>query len=227
MAVKFSGAFSQAGCVKFSGSTSIASDPHWAQTLVLINGDTNPWYANVANPGIYLNAAVTASATSGKFGKGLTFTDVATLPILHNMPSIAGDFTAEMWINNPGTSDTNHYLLSSSGGLYDHTLFINGTQVGSHFTNNATYIPGAIVPIGVWSHVALVRSSGVFSMYLNGTRVATNQLTGTVSINGLGRHVQYDTTYMFKGAVDDIRISTVARYTGDTYTVPTEPFPVG
>ena len=202
----------------------IASDPFWSQTLVLINGDTDPWYTNAANTGIYLDANVTTSTTSGKFGKGIAFPAIQTLPILRGgMPTMTGDFTAEMWVNNPGLTDTNHYLLSSTTGR--HILYILGSSLGIHTLG---YV-GEVVPIGEWSHIAMVRSANTMSWYVNGMQVATRNDSSAILIDGIGNFVgagYSTTTYRFTGAMDDIRISTVARYTGN-FTPPTAPHPVG
>jgi hypothetical protein len=80
-----------------------------------------------------------------------------------------------------------HIAISRSGN--DHKLFLDGTQIGSTYTNTN-----------------------------NITSVNANSVIGGISANNLG-----DSTLIFKGYMDEIRISNLARYT-TTFTPTTAAF---
>ena len=72
-------------------------------------------------------------------------------------------------------------------------------------------------------------------LFLDGSRVATSSALGVNALNNstmpitLGV-VMRDTApdpvnYYYTGYIDDVRITNAARYTGTTYSVPTEEFP--
>lgn len=74
----------------------------------------------------------------------------------------------------------------------------------------------------VWHHVALVydRPAALMSLYVDGRRAvtatATSLLANTPDVLLIGDHLN--------GAIDEVRISDVARYSGATYSIPTAPF---
>ena len=88
--------------------------------------------------------------------------------------------------------------------------------------------PAGVIKLNEWSHVALGRegtASGNCSLYADGTKVASfSSMSDFYTGHTIGSYT--GGTYRLNGLLDDIRISTVARYSGDTYTVPTAPHPV-
>ena len=78
-----------------------------------------------------------------------------------------------------------------------------------------------------WHHVVAVRESGQLSLYIDG-RLAGGPTSNTTDYNQrneLWVGAAYDllTTSMYTGYIDDLRISNIARYSGATFSVPTEP----
>lgn len=72
-----------------------------------------------------------------------------------------------------------------------------------------------------WHHVALVDDSTVYSLYVDGSRVATVTDSNVGNFTGLLRIGDtFNAGSPFDGNLDEIRISDVARYSGATYTVP-------
>jgi len=93
-----------------------------------------------------------------------------------------------------------------------------------------------------WNHYAVVRTNGVLNVYYNGARktiisgtagVGTVNLPLTRVLNdsynlgiSIGAAYQNSTvTNELTGYIDDFRISNIARYSGSSFDVPTEPFP--
>jgi hypothetical protein len=141
-----------------------------------------------------------------------------------------GDFTVECWIyssdvSNPAqrgflqTSDTAGGLKTSyttgitilqgstvssglNGGLVAN---VAGTSVGSST---------AVITTNTWYHIALVRNSGTSTLYLNGTSVGSGTTTGNCSGTYLSIGGYYNTSYLYQGYLDELRITKgVARYT--------------
>ena len=86
-----------------------------------------------------------------------------------------------------------------------------------------------------WTHVALVRNSGVISLFVNGIKDATTfAYSATIIPNPdlfdrpilFGKDEMFGSTgNYFDGYIDDFRITkSVARYTAN-FTPPTAPFP--
>ena len=127
------------------------------------------------------------------------------------------DFTYECWVNRQGVNP-----VSSSFAI---TVFDTRTAEPSiapclFWENNAMryYVNGAnrivstsTFPIGTWAHVAIVRSSGVTKMYVNGVQEGdsytdTNNYVGTVTnIGGRFAAVSGDFRSWF-GYISNVRI---------------------
>jgi hypothetical protein len=140
-----------------------------------------------------------------------------------------GDFTLEMWI----------YPASTSGYQLIYSQFINGNSgsiqitwndISSKFamndgsgvflTSSSTYSTNA------WYHLAIVRTGSTFTMYVNGTSVAsgTNSYSIVQTASYIGTRSLSDG--YFNGYIDDIRITRgYARYTAN-FTAPTAAFPL-
>ena len=156
--------------------------------------------------------------------------------------SSSEDFTIEGWIR-PGSVSGVPGLLTdraSSGSLagvnWDISIF-NGSYLG---TRTATLLfetgsgAGNIIIISnnnvfttnTWYHFAVVRSSNVISLYVNGVDV-TNSRAGTQSAGiGAGNLTIGgfpNGALMYSGHFDEIRWSNTARYTSG-FTAPTAPF---
>ena len=152
-----------------------------------------------------------------------------------------GDFTVECWIyssdvSNPAqrgflqTSDTAGGLKTSyttgitilqgstpsvglSGAL---TANVAGSSVGSST---------AVITTNTWYHIALVRNSGTSTLYVNGTSVGSGTTTGNCSGTYLAIGGYYNTSYLYQGYLDELRITKgVARYTTN-FTPQTSEFP--
>ena len=134
-------------------------------------------------------------------------------------------FTIEFWLYVTNWS-TNPVILdwrpSGTQGVYI-TIYSNTSGQIRFFTSSADRITsGIVIPTHTWAHVALVRSAAVTKLYINGiadsiTYADTNSyLVGTSRpIVGNGNAATY-----FPGALSNLRIATVAVYTGN-FTPPT------
>jgi hypothetical protein len=142
----------------------------------------------------------------------------------------SGDFTAECWFYK--TSATTCTLLSNATGNADNNYWSLSTYADGHcqFTiRDATsqlYVIGTIISaINTWIHVAIVRQSGVCSLYVNGVFDASTTITKTITARTtlIGSFQYTGFVDFFPGYITNARTVTgVAVYTGN-FTVPTEP----
>ena len=152
-----------------------------------------------------------------------------------------GNFTVECWIyssdvSNPAqrgflqTSDTAGGLKTSyTSGI----LIVQGSTVSSGLTGALTAtVAGtsvgsstAVITTNTWYHIALVRNSGTSTLYVNGTSVGSGTTTGNCSGTYLSIGGYYNTSYLYQGYIDELRITKgVARYTTN-FTPQTSEFP--
>jgi hypothetical protein len=108
---------------------------------------------------------------------------------------------------------SNNVGAGLSGGL---TANVAGTNLGS---------TTAVISTNTWYHIALVRNSGTSTLYVNGTSVGSGTTTGNCSGTYLAIGGYYDTSYLYQGYLDELRITKgVARYTAN-FTPQTSEFP--
>jgi len=121
-------------------------------------------------------------------------------------------------------------LASAGGSSYG---LLVGTTNSDVYTNNGGF--GVTSPnptVGQWAHIALARTGGTLSSYLNGTRVGTNSSLGTSIINN-GATTYPPTVgmaanglYPFTGYISGLRLikgSGGYNATNATITIPTAP----
>jgi hypothetical protein len=124
-----------------------------------------------------------------------------------------GDFTVEAWIFK---------TVSQNGGIIDARpsatpvawAFYCDASNYPYFYDGTSYTSSIAVSLNTWTHVALVRASGILRIYVNG--VPGMSMSYTAAING-GPSVQVGgAAAFFPGYIDDLRITKgVARYTSN------------
>lgn len=208
-------------------------DPNFNTVTLLMhmdgaNGSTN--FVDVKGRSFTRSGVAQISTTQSKFGG-------ASLALLNSGDYLTGgsscltpgtgDYTVEMWVyrvtdggndpifdtRNVGSQYTNALVIREGGGQ----IFV--------YTNQTLAIQAGSLSLNAWHHIALVRASGTLKLYVNGVSVANvamaNALTDTQCL--IGRFA--DTTVnQWNGYVDDLRVSTMARYTTN-FTPPTSAFP--
>lgn len=232
------------GTAVYSPSSSTLTVP--TAPLTAISGTS--FLTNFTNAGILDNAMMNDLETVGnaqistsvkKYGTGsMAFDGTDDRLTSATSPNIAfgtGDFTVEAWIYTNTLSGERGFIQTSdtAGGLktsyttgilfaigvspYTLNVNVGNTNVSS----GTTYLA-----INTWYHVAVTRSSGSVRLFINGTLVGgpttiTANLTGqNVCIGGY-----YNTSYLWNGYIDDLRITKgFARYTSN-FTAPTAAFP--
>lgn len=147
------------------------------------------------------------------------------------------DFSIEAWVylNTTGVAQSiaSSYPASITGSTPGYQLLINA----SNFLVFDTYLSGVNQTItatnnaltsGAWTHVAIVKNSGTFNLYVNGNQ-CTNSSNLTQAVNHgagaitFGRSLQTSAPNALNGYLTNIRIvSGVGAYAG-TFTPSTSP----
>jgi hypothetical protein len=141
---------------------------------------------------------------------------------------ISGDFTFECWARwvsvtasqvvwMLGNNDTLCLTMQNLTVTYNYSLYPDiGNRIGA--------ISSTGVAAGNWYHIAMVRSNGTVTTYLNGNSVASFSFSDTVGNGGtftIGSAT--NNVANFNGWIDELRISNSARYTAN-FTPSTTPF---
>lgn len=125
-----------------------------------------------------------------------------------------GDFTYEAWI---------YAILSTAGysTILGHTYGPGGGLVYLRSTNSITYWEGGSrIDVGsvadaTWTHVAVVKDSGVLTVYIDGVSAGSAAYTRTVSDTNLYVGQNQLGTEEFQGYIWRPHVLNVAKYTGN------------
>ncbi len=142
-----------------------------------------------------------------------------------------GNFTIEAWIYNTKASSTrksgifskrNYDNINAGGwGLY---LTTDDGKIGWEqlFSGGSSYEISTTISASTWYHVAVVRNGTTINIYIDGTSRAswtdsTNYTnTNTFKVGTFNDSTQNNTptdSVAWKGNIDEIRVSSIARYT--------------
>lgn len=201
---------------------------------------------NYTNAGIYDAASknvletvgnAQVSTTQAKFGTTSMYFDgtgdYITLPASQNFNLSTGDFTIECWFyysTTPPVSTGYDYLWGLGGtGTTGLGLYIQG-GVPKIWNGSLILTTTGSISATTWYHIAVVRSSGTLTVYLNGTSIGsvsmTSNLSGGSSVGfNIARWINFPDPEEFTGYIDELRITRYARYTSN-FSVPTAAFPV-
>ncbi len=139
------------------------------------------------------------------------------------------DFTIECWFYDSVLSVGNAGIIGISER---HSIVIDSGIIKANvFTDsNLEIIHQDTVSAATWHHVALVRNSGIITLYVNGVASNTTIAIGTTTL--LNSSNTFKTTVgtykgnvigCFGGYIDEARVRREAVYTGN-FTPPTAPF---
>jgi hypothetical protein len=139
-----------------------------------------------------------------------------------NIDLSSGDFTVDMWIRP--TNVTGYKGIWQTGTSTTEQSYLLGNQV-YWVVNPSTIISSSVtVSAGVWTMLSYEREGNVHRIYKNGTledtfTTANKPDNGVFSVgkNGFGD---------FDGYIDEVRLSSVARYEGTSFTEPTANYAV-
>jgi len=144
------------------------------------------------------------------------------------------DWTYEFWFNNKDSSVNNGYQYAMFNGTMPDA---NNSQCEFHKQSGLNYECRIATSVGIqtlssnahadnqWHHAAMCRDSTGIRLYING--YLEDEVLGNFSVHNTssGLHFGYRPYdgYKWYGWLDEIRLSTVARYTSN-FTPQTTPF---
>jgi hypothetical protein len=197
------------------------------------NGSTTFTDSSQYNKTITTNGGAQISTAQSKFGGASGLFDAAGEYLTTGTQadlSFAGDFTIECFVYL-NTTASNSYVVGSGHTTYTTGSFVMGLIGALGGFGVVWNVASSNLAVGVsattWTHFALVRSGTTLSLYKNGVLAqSATGVSATLNLNAsnntyIGR-TGWDTAApnMY---VDELRISNVARYTGN-FTAPIAPF---
>ena len=141
-----------------------------------------------------------ATLVSGRAGgKALHFDGRRSYVSLGKADVMDGDFTIAAWIRpdatTPGGPGVRHILSKErvSVGAFQMRLYLGAVGQPGFMLSDAGgghiwpfETAGVKVPAGKWSHLAVTRKAAMFTLYLDGRKIASKKSPGTIShLNGL------------------------------------------
>ncbi|MGA2323444.1 MAG: LamG-like jellyroll fold domain-containing protein [Sedimentisphaerales bacterium] len=179
--------------------------------------------------GVFLVALLPQSAIAA----GYALFDAPTDTISVTGNSVIGSAaTIEARVNvNVNVDPYGSIFNEWSDGREDKHLMIKSDQrIYGYLYHPGGYTPllsNATVSLNTWHHIAYVYDGSEERLYLDGIKVGSRAASGDVldysySISAVGAILK-DGFFQpsFEGMLDTLRFSTIARYTGDSFTAPT------
>ena len=218
------------------------SDPLFSKVVLLLHGESLSDSSGKQNAIAPLGPTPPTIATQGvKLGASGIFFNGGYLGLPDNsrFAFLTNDFTIEFFAKPTDISQPFHIIYDSRDlkGLGGLVIYTNSAGQARVFTNpemsnspdGSTEIysaPGAL-QVGVWTHIAVVRTQTSINLYINGV-CSTNMSKSTGPVN----FISYSSVMIgkdainnyYKGYIDEFRITNgAARYTQD-FTPPTKEF---
>jgi len=141
----------------------------------------------------------------------------------NNIDLSSGDFTVDMWIRP--TNVTGYKGLWQSGTSSLLNVYLIGDQVQGTVAGSTTlFLSSTRISANVWTMISVEREGSVHRLYINGVLEASSS-TGNRPDDGvfaIGKNGFGD----FNGYIDELRLSSVARYGGTSFTEPTANYAV-
>ena len=155
---------------------------------------------------------------------------------------LAGDFTVEAWVkpvsvdaemeivSHGSTGDSSGWILRIKAGHIEAAVYGQGHYLLGLVNVDEDETTGNVgapyVTPGTWAFVSATMSGGTLRVYYDGMLKGTSGPPGAFRRNNFNGSLAFgnasaaNTSRPYAGELDDVRLSKVARYTGETSTVP-------
>jgi len=195
------------------GTSLVDSSPNNLTVTALEDGQTP------ANP--FLVTTEKKFGSKSFLGNGAAYAVYAETQTSATLGFGTGDYCLEGWFYSLAVGSSFSYAYYLPNGVFVAVQQVDGYPQLRINNGSWQYSDGTAVPTGQWNYIAVSRTSGQLSAYLNGTRV----FTGADSRN-YGASDKFYTSSGWNGYVDEIRVTkgTNRGMTGATVTVPTTAF---
>jgi uncharacterized repeat protein (TIGR01451 family) len=236
-----------------TGSSVVPKDPYWSSVAYLMHMDganNSTAFTDAKGNGVTRYGTPVISTAQSKFGGASA--QFGTTGSAVSLPSFspAGSFTIEAWVyigsNTPasalidvgGIANLNwqpqaiYYGWPTAGQM---NWLASSANTGTDISGSNGIAFGAPV-MNAWNHFAVVRDAAAqqYNFYLNGVRTYSLSSSKTPFTSSyrvyLGNYPSGSASGFsgagFAGYMDEVRFTNgVARYSGATYTTPTQAFP--
>jgi hypothetical protein len=222
------------------------ADPNYSSVSLLLhmdgaNGSTTFTDNSPSPKTVTANGNAQVSTTQSKFGGASGYFDGAgdylSIPDSADFDFGSGNFTIEFWIYFSTTGQTHLICGQADSFLSNGTIPFACSRTATNYiifeaysgsTNIITLQTTSTVTSSVWYHVAIVRNSNIFKLYLNGieqqSATSSSALSNSTNPFSIGRLGLYN-GFFFSGYIDDFRLTKgIARYTSN-FTPPSQAFP--
>ncbi len=205
-----------------------------ASTVLLLqmNGDrSDSQHPTTYNTGVKLDTTVKKFGYSSVYFTGGNYIDV---PNHADWAFGTNDFTIDFWVRFDSFNGTGIDCLvatadfgSGSDGWSIHTqqttLVLRAMYSGGW---NIEHVITHTLTTNTWFHIALVKSSGSYQFYIQGTAIGSSysnatSITSTHPIRIGSNPTNPAAAVSFNGFIDELRISDTVRYSGASFPVPT------
>ena len=212
-----------------------------ANTLLMLHGEN---FTDESKNPITPTSTGVSIVTDGKYGKAFRFNGSSYINITKDSRFNFGtnSFTIDCWIKIDTTGTGDIVCLGGKSGAYCPPVYFclvpgekirailsTGSGVGSIFYDKTS---STIIAANTWVHLAFVRNATDVGFYINGVRdsnmnaTKTENIFTTTGLNLIGYQEGQPSDHYYKGYLDELRISNVARWTSD-FTPPTQPYDEG
>jgi hypothetical protein len=225
---------------KRAGIWPLSNDPYWANVSLLLrmdgsNGSTTFTDSSSNALSITVSGSTALSTAQIKFGTASgSFTNGKLTAPSNSALSMDGDFTIEFWVYRTGTTGSfdsivsaaseGTFLIRACTNPFGSGVFPAADPYGNPGNNIADTLSFAL---NTWHHIAVVRNSGTYKVFKDGTDITTSTYTdsSTRDLSGLIIGDSSASGRNFVGFIDDFRITKgLARYTAN-FTPPGAAFP--
>jgi glucose/arabinose dehydrogenase/PKD repeat protein/fibronectin type 3 domain-containing protein len=157
----------------------------------------------------------------GKYGGGLRFDGVNDYLTAPNSPTLnlsGSAMTLSMWVNPLGGGGVDQVVFAKfwssvmQSPVYQYALELTGGASPTFFIGTAGGLRaasmGAPLPLGQWSHLAIVFNGSQAQFYLNGNPVSSPSLSASITPRDSVLYMAADErpSQFFSGTLDDVRL---------------------
>ncbi len=136
--------------------------------------------------------------------------DYVDIPNNNSFNFGTNDFTIETWAKTTSTSGTK-VMIGRLAGINDFWLGVSNNKITFSLIGGPDINSTTNFADGNWHHIAVVRNTGVVSLYINGVLEGSQTNAGTMTINGNLTIGNFNGGYYFPGSMDEVRIWNNAR----------------
>ncbi|MFB4265064.1 LamG-like jellyroll fold domain-containing protein [Nonomuraea sp. GTA35] len=159
-------------------------------------------------------ASGTSRTSSGRYGRALSFNGLLSQV---NVPDSAGlrlttGMTLEAWVRPSSVSGWRTVVMKRHSGGLAYALSAGAPDQRPHarvHTTAAADLPGtAALPVNTWSHLAATYDGSLLRLYVNGTQVAQQPVTGPIRTDGGALRIGGNglLNQVFSGQIDEVRV---------------------